>query len=111
MTLPGELKMRPTRASIGLLLTLAIAVLPMGARAQVPADPTGTRPPVLAPAPGAAPAETTRPHVAPAAPAEPKEKETAARPAAASEPRKVPQVTSFPELVEGEGDSQTLLRD
>jgi hypothetical protein len=114
--------------ALTLALWCALASPPAapGAVAQVPADPTGTRPPVLGTPPGAATSPTpsaptgTRPAApgaAPAAeasetrPAEPRPGE--AKPAAAPEAagRKIPQITGFPELIEGQGTSRDLLEE
>jgi hypothetical protein len=78
--------------------------------AQVPADPTGTRPPTLGTLPGASTPEAHRPVVAPPV-STPTEIKDPPKPGPALEPSKVPKVTRFRELVEGEGDSRALLTE
>ncbi len=94
----------------GALLLAVIGPAPAGAQLPLPPDPSGGRPPVLR-APASTPTTESPAPPVPLPPPAPAGKPERVQGVTGPEARKVPQVTSFPELVESEGDSQALLRE
>lgn len=94
----------------GALLLLAIGPATAGAQLLYPGDPTGARPPTLGTPPSPPQTESQTPS-APTPRSPGAEKREPVKSDSDSGTRKAPQVTSFPELVQGEGDSKALLQE